>query len=221
MLELPLFPLNSVLFPGMLMNLHIFEERYKQMIGLCLKTRQPFGVVLIAEGKEAFGEAKPHLIGCTARIARTQPLEQGRMDITAVGQERFEIQSLRHDRPYLVGLVEMRPLERGTPQALADSVERLRPQVMRYVDILSRMENVRFHVPKFPSDPIAFAYLAAAILQQVPQIRKQKLLACHQANELLAEIRALYEFEVALLEMMVARADQNDVDFLNTLFSAN
>ncbi len=221
MLELPLFPLNSVLFPGMLINLHIFEDRYKQMIGLCLKTRQPFGVVLIAEGQEAYGEAKPHMIGCTAHIARSKPLEQGRMDITAIGQERFEIQALQHDRPYLMGLVEMRPLERGTVEALTEAVERLRPWVMRYVDILSHVENIRFTVPKFPSDPVAFAYLAAAVLQQVPQTNKQKLLEYHHANELLAEIRALFEFEVALLEMMAARADHNDADFSNTFFSAN
>jgi Lon protease-like protein len=221
MLELPLFPLNSVLFPGMLINMHIFEERYKQMIGLCLKTRQPFGVVLIAEGKEAYGVAKPHMIGCTAHIARTQPLEEGRMNITAIGQERFEIQALQYDRPYLVGLVEMRPLERGTPEALAEAAEHLRPWVMRYIDILAHVENAQFNPPKFPSDPVAFAYLAAAILHEVPLINRQKLLSIHKARQLLAEIRALYEFEVALLDMMAARADRPDADFLNTFFSVN
>jgi Lon protease-like protein len=221
MLELPLFPLNSVLFPGMLINLHIFEDRYKQMIGLCMKTRQPFGVVLIAEGQEAYGVAKPHMIGCTAHIARSQPLEQGRMDITAVGQERFIIQSLQHDRPYLIGMVEMLPLERGTPEALTEAAERLRPWVMRYVDILTRVENIRFKMPKFPADPVSFAYLAANVLHQVPQINKQKLLELNQAQELLAEIRAIYEFEVTLLEMMAARADHADADFLNTSFSTN
>lgn len=219
--ELPLFPLNAVLFPGMMMNLHIFEDRYKEMIGLCLKTRQPFGVVLIEEGVEAFGKAKPHMLGCTARIVRSQPLEQGRMDISVVGEERFEIHSLKHDRPYLIGLIEMRPLERGAPEALTEAVERLRPWVMRYVDILSRIENVRFNLPRFPSDPVAFAYLAAAVLQQVPPTKKQKLLAFNHAHELLAEIRALYEFEVALLEMMAARANDTDTDILNTFFSAN
>ena len=221
MLELPLFPLNSVLFPGMLINLHIFEERYKQMISLCLKTRQPFGVVLIAEGKEAYGAAKPHMIGCTAHIARSQPLDQGRMDITAVGQERFEILSLQSDLAYLIGTVEMLPFERGTPEALTEAAERLRPWVMRYVDILTRVENIRFKMPKFPADPVAFAYLAANVLHQVPIVEKQNLLAINHAQELLAEIRAIYEFEVTLLEMMAARADHADADFLNTSFSTN
>jgi Lon protease-like protein len=55
MFELPLFPLNTVLFPGMPLTLHIFEDRYKRMIRTCLKTRQPFGVVLVRHGQEAFG----------------------------------------------------------------------------------------------------------------------------------------------------------------------
>jgi Lon protease-like protein len=221
MLELPLFPLNSVLFPGMLINLHIFEERYKQMIGLCLKTRQPFGVVLIAEGKEVYGVAKPHLIGCTAHIARVQPLEQGRMDITAIGQERFEILTLQSDRSYLVGDVNMLPLERGTPEALTEAAERLRPWVMRYIDILAHVENIRFKMPKPPADPVAFGYLAASVLHQVPLIKKQELLAVNHARELLAKVRALYELEVSLLEMMAERADHADTDFLNTSFSTN
>ncbi|MBZ0304062.1 MAG: LON peptidase substrate-binding domain-containing protein [Anaerolineae bacterium] len=221
MLELPLFPLNSVLFPGTLIHLHIFEERYKEMISLCLDSKQPFGVVLIAEGTEAFGSAKPHMIGCTARIARVQPLEHGRMDITAVGQERFEIQSLHYEHPYLTGLVEMRPIERGNMRTLIRAVEQLRPPVMRYLDILSRVENVQFQLPDWPNDPVAFAYLAAGILQQVPQTSKQALLASNKAVQLLGRIQGLYQFEVTLLEMMVARSEEPGEDLLNTFFSDN
>ena len=71
--ELPLFPLGSVLFPGMLINLHVFEERYKQMINMCLETRQPFGVVLIKEGKEAYGPATPFRIGRTCSSVSRPP----------------------------------------------------------------------------------------------------------------------------------------------------
>lgn len=208
MLELPLFPLNSVLFPGTLINLHIFEERYKQMVNLCLQTQQPFGVVLIAEGREAYGPARPHLIGCTARIIRVQPLAQGRMDISAIGQERFEIQSLRHDLPYLVGMVELRPLIRDNAELLAKVSGRLRPLVSRYLDILSSLENVQFSPPDLPADPVALAYLAAAILQQVPQSSKQNLLTTEHALELLNTVQAMYQFEVALLNRMAARSEK-------------
>jgi uncharacterized protein len=219
--ELPLFPLNTVLFPGMVINLHIFEERYKQMIDLCMTSQQPFGVVLIEEGQEAFGPAKPHLIGCTAQLARIQPLEQGRMDISAVGRERFEIQSLQYDRPYLVGSVEMRPIRRNHARAVMRVAARLRPLVLRYLDMLADIENVRFDLTELPADPVAFAYLAAAILQQVPLTRKQDLLASNRALDLLVQIRGLYQFEVALLEMMIERAQNSDNDILDTFFSAN
>ena len=89
---LPLFPLNTVLFPGMPLGLYIFEERYKLMMAQCLQEEQPFGVVLIAQGKEAMGPAaEPHPVGCTAVITEVQKLNDGRMNIVAVGQERFHI----------------------------------------------------------------------------------------------------------------------------------
>ncbi|HQF70729.1 MAG TPA: LON peptidase substrate-binding domain-containing protein, partial [Promineifilum sp.] len=69
MYELPLFPLNLVLFPGMPLPLHIFEERYKEMVADCLRENRPFGVVLIAEGRaEGGAPARPHVVGCTAEI---------------------------------------------------------------------------------------------------------------------------------------------------------
>ena len=113
MFDLALFPLNTVLFPGMPLQLHIFEPRYQTMIRHCLDHQQPFGVVLIHQGLEAYGPlAKPVQMGCAARIINTTPLEDGRMNLTAVGDERFRILKLNYDLPYLVGEVESVPLER-------------------------------------------------------------------------------------------------------------
>jgi uncharacterized protein len=95
MFELPLFPLNTVLFPGMPIQLYIFEQRYKEMIHDCLKSSQPFGVVLIRNGKEANSHlAEPHYVGCSARILDVEPLEEGRMNLVALGQQRFRILEL-------------------------------------------------------------------------------------------------------------------------------
>ena len=106
MFELPLFPLNTVLFPGMPINLHIFEPRYKLMIEQCIQNDEPFGVVLIHKGTEASGPlAEPHPIGCTAQITQVERLDDGRMNILAVGGERFQIRSLNLFEPYLVGTV--------------------------------------------------------------------------------------------------------------------
>jgi Lon protease-like protein len=91
---LPLFPLEVVLLPGAALPLHIFEERYKEMIGLCLAESRPFGVVL-AHGNGIFK------MGCTAAIRKVlERYEDGRIDILASGVERFEIISINTDRSY-------------------------------------------------------------------------------------------------------------------------
>ena len=76
---LPLFPLEQVvLFPGMSLPLHIFEERYKVMIGACQVTDQLFGVLLIKSGSEVGAPAQPERVGCTARMLRVDRLPDGR-----------------------------------------------------------------------------------------------------------------------------------------------
>ena len=70
MTELPLFPLNVVLFPGMVLPLHIFEPRYREMVNYCLDEKKPFGVVLLREGEERGGPAIPYQVGTAARIMR-------------------------------------------------------------------------------------------------------------------------------------------------------
>src|SRR5215207_7429183 len=111
MMKLPLFPLNTVLFPGMPLSLHIFEDRYKEMISRCLQDNTPFGVLLIKEGVEALGPlAQPHSIGCTAQITQVQPLDEGRMNLIAIGHERFKLLSLDYALPYLMGDIERFPM---------------------------------------------------------------------------------------------------------------
>jgi Lon protease-like protein len=219
MFELPLFPLENVLFPGMSLNLHIFEDRYKQMINQCIETRQPFGVVLIEEGVAQHGPlAKPHRIGCTAQITRMQPRGQGRMDINAVGQDRFRIESLSYDRPYLVGMVDLHPIQQGETKQLSRAGNSLRPWVERYLEILAKVGNLPFNSQQLPADPIQLGYLAAAILQQISQNQKQDLLAAETAVDMLRDIRSIYFREVTLLDMMVRRADSGSE---NETFSQN
>ena len=111
--ELSLFPLETVLFPGTPIHLHIFEPRYLAMIKRCLDENRPFGVTLIRRGQEAGAElAEPHPVGCTARIAAVDRLEDGRLNLTALGEERYRILELSYDLPYLVAKVEGLPINR-------------------------------------------------------------------------------------------------------------
>ncbi len=211
MFELPLFPLGSVLFPGSMINLHIFEERYKEMINLCLQQRAPFGVVLIEEGREALGPlAKPFLVGCTAQIVGVQPLGQGRMFIAAVGQERFRINKLSFDQPYLVGLVEPYPLAGANSDTLRVQSQQLGLLFKRYLEILAQARSVQIKTDQIPDEPIPLAYLSAAALQHVSQREKQDILASETAGALLARVTKLYRREVNFLELMLAWHQKNE-----------
>ena len=108
MRELPLFPLHSVLCPGIALPLHIFEPRYREMVGHCLETGSPFGVVLIRDGREV-GPLAGHIadVGTTAAIRQAGRYPDGRLDIVTVGEQRFRIVSVDSSAaPYLVGTVE-------------------------------------------------------------------------------------------------------------------
>jgi uncharacterized protein len=208
MFDLPLFPLDTVLFPGMPLTLHIFEERYKQMINLCIDKRQPFGVVLIASGVAQHGAlAEPYMIGCTAQITQVQPLSQGQMQIIAIGVERFQILSFSNDKPYLVGKVEMLPLQQDEPTVVERNGDLLKVWVDRYLDILQRAGQVQFDTRQLPRDTMSLAYLASYMLQ-VASSQKQKLLAADRATTMLKELRAIYRREVALLEALLSPPEQ-------------
>ena len=133
MYMLPLFPLNTVLFPGTPISLHIFEPRYREMVHTCLEDQRAFGVVLIQQGQEALpGQAEPYPVGCTARIVHSEKLDDGRYNLTAVGEERFRIRRLDNSKPYLQGWVET--LFNESPRL--STLRRIRPltrQVIHYL----------------------------------------------------------------------------------------
>jgi Lon protease-like protein len=205
MFELPLFHLNTVLFPGMPLHLHIFEDRYKQMIRFCLDKHQPFGVVLIRRGLEAHGPlAEPFEIGCTARIVHHRTLDEGRMNIIAVGEDRFRIRSLETRKtPYLIGWVDQFPLDISLDSELERAIEKLKPWLKVYLQMLPHEEAAGFDSIQIPDDPTALIYLAAVLLQ-VPPLKKQEFLSAERAGNLLVELLTAYRREIALLRALLS-----------------
>ena len=202
MYEIPLFPLNVVLFPGMPLPLHIFEDRYKTMIADCIRENRPFGVVMIEEDSAAFGEpAKPVVIGCTAEIAQVQPLDEGRMFIMTVGRERFRIVRLEYDKPYLVGTVAPAPLDVDDEEVTAEEAESLEPLVLAYLHKLARFGHIELDADQIPSDPEGLIYLAATLIQ-LPTEEKQVFLAIDRASELVRALSHVYRRELALMQTM-------------------
>src|SRR5208337_4682580 len=156
---LPLFPLEIVLLPEEPLPLHIFEDRYKTMIGECLqakaagKGQQEFGVVLLK------GQAVS-AVGCTARIVSlTRQYEDGRMDILTVGKRRFEILLTNEERPYLRGAVDY--FEDEGPDTPSDAaaelaIERFREAMRK----LRRAAEMPVHLPR-PYRYLSFRLAAA------------------------------------------------------------
>ena len=211
MIELPLFPLNTVLFPGMPLNLHIFEERYKLMMNRCIEKREPFGVVLIANAvPDTSQKAQTHVIGCTAQITQVQPLGDGQMNITAMGQERFQIIDYKYDQPFLIGMVEMYPVaDQGTSVVVQSSIK-LREYVSRYLQMLKQAGQVQFDASRLPSDTSSLIYLAAVVLQNMNNEQRQNILATEKMLTMVQELRSEYKREVILLEALMNPPENND-----------
>lgn len=100
--SVPLFPLQTVLFPGSMLPLRIFEARYMDMAKACLKSGDPFGVCLIREGAEVGAPAVPESVGCLARIADCDMEELGILKVRAEGLERFRLRDSRVERQGLI-----------------------------------------------------------------------------------------------------------------------
>jgi Lon protease-like protein len=171
---LALFPLNTVLFPGMPLPLHIFEERYKLMIGRCIEEERPFGVVLIQEGPEVGGTATPHAVGTTAHIATAKRLDDGRMNLIAVGQQRFRIVEVVREEPYLIARVEMLADQEPSDE-VGSLAEEVRAAVVTYLrDLFTLLEQPQGELD-MPTEPGRLSLVVAAVLQ-IPMVERQALL---------------------------------------------
>lgn len=202
-MEMPLFPLkNVVLFPGMVLPLHIFEMRYREMINRCIDERIPFGVVMIADGEEVGSDALPHMTGTAARIVRVERLDDGRMNITTVGTQRFRILELDHSHSYLAAKVALFPVVNGATQRAVAIAQRVRPQVLEYVELLAKASDTNLRLDRLPEDPVTLAFLIAIALQ-VKATDKQKILEQVGVPEILALESKLIARESMLMQFMV------------------
>jgi uncharacterized protein len=206
-IELPLFPLNTVLFPGQMLPLHIFEDRYRLMIRRCLAEDLPFGVVLIKRGSEVGAEAEPHAVGTIARILKSSHQSDGTIDIVTVGQERFCIDHLIHDQPYLRGEVKTLPMQEPTDvDVVATLAEQVRDSVSRYIKLIAEAAGLQIQVDAMPVEPQKLGYLTG-VAMQIDNREKQEILADSSLQEVLAREIQLLNRENALLRWMIAQRE--------------
>jgi hypothetical protein len=194
--QLPLFPLGTVLFPGSTLNLHIFEDRYRLMIGRCLEQGTPFGVVLIRagdevrEGRIGSRPAEPYTVGTVAQINANVKLEDGRYLLTAVGVGRFRIRSFTQHIPYLAAEVDDLP-DTSSPEA-EQAAQHLRSTYERYWQGVAVATGAPVEAEELPINPVELGYQLADRLQ-VPYTRKQRWLESStvaRLREIAADLRA-------------------------------
>jgi len=204
---LPLFPLGSVLFPGMLLPLHIFEPRYRLLLQRAVQTDQPFGIVLIRSGPEVGGSAEPHHVGTTARVVGTTPLPGGRSFIIVRGERRFAIETIDPDRePYLVGTVHYLDEDAG-----ADALEladRAADSFGQYLTgIISTSNDARTELPLAElreGTPAEISYRIAGGLG-IDAAERQRLLETERVAPRLESVIRLLERENTLLKELLLR----------------
>jgi Lon protease-like protein len=171
-----LFPLNTVLFPGATLNLHIFEPRYKQMVSECLENGESFGVILIREGDEAGDpDVATQAVGTTAEIDDVTLLDHGRYYISTIGRRRFRIDNVVSRDPYLLAEVTFLADEPPTDVPAVDGlIGEIRDVFHDYLRLLVEFSGMNAEI-ELPEDALDASFLIGDALQ-VADSMKQRLL---------------------------------------------
>lgn len=193
-MDLPLFPLHLVLFPGRQLPLHLFELRYRQMLAHCMANSQRFGVVAIRAGREAGHVPEVFEVGTVARIEQVAELPDGRFDIITRGTQRFRIVRFVEGEPYLRAEVELLEDEPAETED-GERARALRDLLIPYLASLGAPEEL---LERIPSEPAELAYLASAAAQ-VEVGEQQRLLELDGTGRRLEATLRLLRRETGLM----------------------
>ena len=205
---LPLFPLTTVLFPEMLLPLHIFEPRYRLLVRRCMDADRPFGVVLIRSGQEVGATAEPYPIGTEAKIMAFSPLSDGRSYIVVRGGRRFAVEQAVPDaEPYLVGRVRYLDEPEGDDarSRATVAIEAYGQYLVAVMAVTDDARGDRAIVDELATvSPREAAYRIAASLA-VDASERQRLLELPTDAERLDAEKNLLERETTLLRDLLVR----------------
>lgn len=205
---IPVFPLGTVLFPGLVLPLHIFEERYRTLVRDLVATTDDepheFGVVTLRYGWEVAApdadaerpaDETPitvdqlYEVGCTAELRQVTELPDGRFDIVTVGRRRFRVVAIAAEtQPYVTAEVEWLPDEEGSGPAATLLAPRVLAAFRTYLDLLRPDSEV---LDQVPDDPTVLSHLIAATAQLTTDERHELLASPDTAARLRTELRLL------------------------------
>jgi len=205
---LPLFPLGTVLYPGMLLPLHIFEDRYRRLVQDLLEGPEPrrFGVIAIRKGRETGVDGIQSLyeIGCTATLRRVEEYQDGRFDLVTVGTQRFRLLALDQTLPYLQGEIEMLADEAVDAAAAAAAARAVQITFRAYLDALTEGGGATVRIEDLPDEPVLLSFIvAAAMVIDLPE--RQGLLDEPDVLRRLGAERAVLSRETAMLRTTTSR----------------
>jgi hypothetical protein len=203
---IPLFPLGSVLFPGLALPLHIFEDRYRRLVADLQEgaddASRSFGVVAIRAGHEvgATSVHALHEVGTTAVLRRVTPYPDGRSDILATGARRFRLRAVDGSLPYLRGEVEWMDENLGSPARVAGLARTVASRFRAYQQLLGGDPE---QTATLPDDPTVLSYLVSAAMV-LDAADRQRLLALPTTQQRLEWLLGVLGREQGLLRALDA-----------------
>ena len=208
--RLPLFPLGMVLLPGLLLPLHVFEQRYRDLVNDLLampEQERRFGVVAIRSGREvgADGVTALHEVGCVAQLRRVVPYDDGRFDLVSTGATRFRLTGLVEGAAaYPTGTVEWLPDELGAADEAALLDRAVRTAFSAYLAALAAARDEDEPQPlELPDSSLVLSYVVAASVVVDLEDRQRLLAEPDGVARLRAEL-ALLRREVTLLRTLTS-----------------
>jgi Lon protease-like protein len=198
-----MFPLGTVLFPSMVLPLHVFEPRYRRLTLECIQLDRDFGVVLIERGSEVGGGDHRSSIGTLARIAQARPLPDGRWALVTVGTSRIRVVEWLPDAPYPIAEVEPfpdAPATASTPAALDRAVALLRTVLARKAELGEPAAPATAEL----AEDLSLATHQAAALAPFGPVDRYRLLGAAGPDERLDLLIALLEDEREFLDARLA-----------------
>jgi len=209
MSRLPMFPLGTVLLPGGLLPLHVFEPRYRQMLDDCLIRSDPpeFGQVLITHGREAGGGDQRALVGTVAQVLQVEPLDDGRSALLAVGTRRIRITEWLPDDPYPVAETDDWPDENDMATDFDDRLAATMTRVRAARDLAAQLADIAAadaaELADVSDDPVLATYHLAA-LAPIGPADQYKLLSATGPSERLQRLETILDDVEAMLKFRLS-----------------
>jgi Lon protease-like protein len=207
MVEIPLFPLPMVMFPSVIVPLHIFEERYKILINRSIDEDREFGIVLNTPGSSTENESTIRRVGVSVRVTQTERLDDGRLNIEVAGERRFRILEFTGNKPYWKAMVEFLEDDESSDD-LQESFNTVKRLYRAAHTLASQLRGTPAGEIVIPDSPAGLSYLVSYVLG-ISWDAKEDLL---EMSSVAGRLKSVAIHLEELIQNLNARLDGNKID---------